>query len=233
MAQQIVAQLDKIEADFLDFRDQKLAKDSPDIRTAQKRMSYQCYLSRPAFPEQLRVYCCGLKPYGWKGGTFEPPALEVDEFEYLSNFTLGPFGQRAVMVIQAALGIEERQLPRQVLLSNWFWQRAADSKQLKSWNWTVEDMLPFQKAVIDTIQPRLILSVGNGMTYSSFAGMCQLFNVDIKTVEKVKLEQRQSIKYFEKDGTFVLGVPHLSRFYPDKNTLEEIRKISETHDLKN
>lgn len=199
----------------------KLQKVQPELARKLADYKYQLFLSNPTSP--VNLYVCGLKPYGQKGNKYELPRNEYPKayHAYLDETWRTPYIARALKLIGR---IQENVLhttpnPRQTLVSNWFFQRAEDAKQLKQFSCQLSEAIPYHQAILAHYQPEIILCIGNGKTYSSFAGMCLLHQVKNEAIQTVSYLDRSQLKMVQANGRLILGVPHLSR-YPITDVLE-------------
>lgn len=178
---------------------------------------FQLFLSWPRrLTSPIELYVCGLKPYARAGHTYEFPPSELPEgyHAYLDESWSTPYVPRALQlieIIQQHLGVASPD-PRRSLVSNWFFQRAEDARQLRRFGLTLSDGLPWHRQIIDAFRPKMILCIGNGATFSSFAGMCQLHGVFVDAANTTPYIERSRLKYMRTADRLIVGVPHLSRY---------------------
>jgi hypothetical protein len=176
--------------------------------------NYQIFLSEPE--EAVSLYVCGLKPYARAEQTFDfPPQTYGSNYHaYIDedwNTAYVPRALQLIRLIQIHL-LNATPDTRRTLVSNWFFQRAEDAKQLKAFGCRLLEGLPFHRTIIHMVQPSIILCIGNGHTFSSFAGMCALHETAISDVQQIPYIDRSSLKLARANGRLILGVPHLSRY---------------------
>ena len=171
---------------------------------------------------------CGLKPYARTGQvySFPPPTLPENYNAYLDETWSTPYVRRVLRLIEMiqtiSPGIAD---PRRAVITQWFYQRAEDARQLKKFGLKLPDQLTFQQQVINYYQPKILLCIGNGNDYSAFAGMVALHNATVAAATTTPYLERSQLKYLRTPERLIIGVPHLSR-YPVNATLETfIREI--------
>ncbi len=186
------------------------------------RLSYQIFLSDPQAARRRGVYFCGLKPYGNRMTVYAPP---VDLPPNFSTYRDAPQSSRfyptARRVIRKALNstLGPEAPFEAALCTNWFFARAADSKQLKDLGWELADFAEYHKVLLDFFRPRLIVCAGNG-AFSPYRGMCDL--LDLATTKELPGEGKTRIKIADGADFRVVGFPHFSRFGVSEERLEEV-----------
>ena len=194
-----------------------------------RQYGFQLFLSQPgSLPISLLV--CGLKPYAKTGGVYREtlPNLPPKYHAYLDEKWTTPYVPRVLHLIRHVQSCLLRVPvdPRQTLVTNWYFQRAEDARQLKIFGCELPDTLPYHQRIITHYQPQVILCVGNGKVNSAFAGMSMLFKVPETAWKTQNWQQRSQLKCFRTDKRLVVGVPHLSRYSPDTELLQWLENLS-------
>ena len=175
-------------------------------------LGYQVFLSDPGSVRVGGVYFCGLKPYGQPGRVYPAPAPLPQGFNaYRDAPTGSPFYPRALRLIRHGLGLTlgPAAPPEAALCTNWFFQRAADTKQLKAFGLDTLDVSAIHRQLLSEYQPKLILCVGNGPV-SSYRGMLDLYG--LSTSVEVRYRGNSRLRAAATEDTRIIGVPHLSRY---------------------
>ncbi|MEM1325799.1 MAG: hypothetical protein AAGI23_07595 [Bacteroidota bacterium] len=174
---------------------------------------YQLFLSQP---EVVDLYVCGLKPYAISGQTYDFPSESYppNYHAYLDEDWSTRYIPRALQLIQLIQTHLLQTTPdtRRALVSSWFFQRAEDAKQLKAFGYQLADGIPFHRQILAELDVPYILCIGNGKTYSSFAGMCALYDIKAEDIRQTAYLDKSSLKWARSNERFILGVPHLSRY---------------------
>ena len=179
------------------------------------RLRYQLYLSQPAAGRPNGVYFCGLKPYGAAHSTYPnpspPEALPANYNHYRDDPGRSPFYATARRVLRWGLDqtLGEEAPLEAACCTNWCFARAADTKQLNHFGWTLADFAPYHRELLNHLQPRLILCAGNG-PFSAYTGMLELH--DTTTTESHPAEGRARIKLARAGARILVGFPHFSRY---------------------
>lgn len=145
-------------------------------------------------------------PFGWEERTRQPGLHRwYDGDRANSNFVRE--GDRLLTLLIGALSLHLR--PRQVFNTYAYFFRAADAGQLSSFGLGRLDCGAFHRDFLDTVQPKIVLCIGNGPSPSAFSLYLRLFETEEFTTERCA--PRILLKYFRVvDGPLVIGVPHLS-----------------------
>ena len=200
----------------------KLATTNPDVAKAMRAQSYEVFLSDPTSARTGGVYFCGLKPYGAKGRSYPAATVPPPGFMlYRDAPSSSPFYPRAKQVIRHALDLTlGKDAPLEAALAtNWYFQRAADTAQLKQFGLERLDVSSIHGDLLTALQPRIILCAGNGPV-SAYAGMLDLLG--LKTTHQEKYLGNSYLRVAQwKGAPLVVGFPHLSR-YPMEHQAEEL-----------
>ena len=190
-----------------------------------RRQSFQVYLSDPGSVVIGGVYFCGLKPYGAASRAYPPPQSLPEGFTtYRDAPTGSPFYPRARTLIRYALDLtlgKEATL-EQALCTNWYFQRAADTKQLRAFGLSELEATEVHRSLLDKFLPKLVLCVGNG-PISSYRGMLDLHGVETSREERY-LGRSYLRAATSTGGRKIVGVPHLSRYPVEESLLRFIRQ---------
>lgn len=199
----------------------QLQQSQPQMAQKLANYGYQLFLSTPS--NTVDLYVCGLKPYGQKGQQYAlPPKKRAENYHaYLDETWRTPYVARALALIELIQKnlLQTTPEPRRTLVSNWFFQRAEDAKQLKTFGCQLSATIPYHRVILAHYTPKVILCIGNSKTYSSFAGFCLLHQVKNEDIQMVPYLDRSQLKMVRVNGRLLLGVPHLSR-YPITGVLE-------------
>ena len=187
-----------------------------------RAQSYEVFLSDPTSARTGGVYFCGLKPYGAKGRSYPVAKVPPTGFMLYRDTPSGsPFYPRAKQVIRYALDLTlgEEALLEAALCTNWYFQRAADTAQLKQFGLDRLDVSSVHQELITELKPTVILCAGNGPV-SAYAGILTLLRLD--TTHQEKYLGNSYLRVAQRDGSpLVVGLPHLSR-YPVELQAEEL-----------
>ena len=218
---------EKMVADRLDqLAGQLLKQEKADVAEDLRRQSFQIYLSDPNSVRKGGLYFCGLKPYGARGKQYPAPrALATGFSTYRDAATGSPFYPRARKVIRHTLNrvIDEDAPLEAALCTNWFFQRAADTAQLKEFGLTGLDVSDVHRSLLDRYQPRVILCVGNGPV-SAYRGFLDLLG--LTTTDEERYLGNSYLRGSTQTGEpTVIGLPHLSRFPVNEQALDFVDRL--------
>ncbi len=196
-----------------------------------RAQSFQVYLSDPASVERGGVYFCGLKPYGRAGAVHSPPSgLPKGYTTYRDQASRSPFYPRAVKLIRRALDLTlgDSAVLEAALCTNWYFQRAADTKQLKHFGLERLSMADIHRELLDLYSPKAIVCIGNGPV-SAYAGMLKLLGRN--TTDEVNYIGNSYLRASRaNEGEAVLlGFPHLSRYPVEDTALRFMREMLSDH----
>ncbi|NJC26329.1 hypothetical protein [Neolewinella antarctica] len=195
------------------------------VATNLRRQSFQIYLSDPASAVQRGVYFCGLKPYGAVGRSYPAPEkLSAGFNTYRDASTSSPFYSRARKLIRHTLDLTLGEMAplEAAFCTNWFFQRAADTAQLKRFGLDALDVSKFHEQFLQRYRPKIILCIGNGPV-SAYAGMLKL--LDLKTETTEPYLGRSYLRASTKKGeAVIIGLPHLSRYSVEPAALDFINR---------
>ena len=206
------------EFDWQPYRDHyahTLAIAPEEVRQELKRLGMAPFASDPVLtfrPAELMVV--SMKPYGAPGRQYpcgwdersERPGLHR---WYDGDRAGGNFVREADLLLQLALTeLGASLIPREVPNTYAYPYRAADAKQLISFGLARIDNSLLHRQLLDIVQPKVVLCIGNGPAPSAFATYHALLGGAVHTV---RAAPRILVRSFTTaEGLRVIGVPHLS-----------------------
>ena len=206
------AVLEEYHARYLNYL-RELGRSDPARAREVARLKYDLFLSDPASARPGGVYFCGLKPYGAPRRSYDFPAPPPPGYlAYRDGGAPATFSARARHVIRLALDatLGPATPPEAALCTNWYFQRAADTAQLRRFGLDRLDASDLHRRLLGEYRPRLILCVGNGPV-SAYAGMLALFATETTTNEVYAGTARLK-RAAPPGGPLIVGLPHLSRY---------------------
>ena len=207
-----------------------LAEAPAEVRVELERLGMAPFASDPVTtlrrPAELMVV--SMKPYGAPGQSYpcgwEERAGRPGLHRWYDGGRAGSnFVQEADVLLREVLRVMQLKLsPREVFNTYAYAYRAADAKQLKGFGLTRVDTSDFHRHYLTSVQPRVVLCIGNGPAPSAFALYRDLLGGEVVTVQ---VAARLLIRYFTSPGGVrVIGVPHLS-YVRAESLLLPIRRL--------
>ncbi|CAH0999248.1 hypothetical protein LEM8419_00545 [Neolewinella maritima] len=200
---------------YKDHFARSLAAVPPEQRVELLRLGMAPFASDPALtlrPAKLMVV--SMKPYGAPDRSYAcgwderavTPGLHrwYDGGRQGSNFVREADELLTYLIDRLGLSV-----PAHDILNVYaYFYRAADAKQLRELGLDLLDCTEFHRAFLATVQPQVILCIGNGAAPSAFATYRALLDGDVR---EHRIAPRLLLRSFTTpDGLRVIGVPHLS-----------------------
>ena len=166
-----------------------------------------------------RLYVCSLKPYAVPGrrypnGWDERATKPGFHRWYDGPSATGNFVREAHQLLRHTLdAMSMAEVDARDVFNTYAYPwRAEDSRQLKSLGLACISIEDLHRQWLATVQPELILCIGNGPAPSAFATMCSAVGLSPKHVTTLTPAPRIKVRHGRSEaGVLVIGVPHLSR----------------------
>ena len=185
--------------DAEDMLELKMAPFASDPATT-LRPSPLLVVSMKPYGAPARVY-----PFGWEQRADDPGFHRW----YDGDRAGGNFVREADKLLRATLKAMQLDLaPRDVCNTYAYGFRAHDAQQLKTFGLERIDCSAFHRAVLEIVDPKVILCIGNGKAPSAFATYRDLLTPLAE--EEDTPAPRIKVRSFTAEGRLVIGVPHLS-----------------------
>ena len=199
------------------FRETLLLLHTQQPQVAQKMAAYKyelAYTAAATLSQPCPVYMVGLKPFAAIGQEYPDPVPHPAGYHaYIDLAWQSPYPRRAIRLLEwAQRRFSAIDSVRDIPVSNWYFYRAEDSRQLRKYGLPLIDCSRHHARILASVQPRVVICVGNSKSLSAFAGMCKLHGSDISQAVLTPYRERTQLKYLTTDERLIVGLPHLSRY---------------------
>jgi len=215
-----------------------------------KKCKYSVFYTSPLNTlKEGPIYFLGLNPAGEPEIGFKEETLKYfnekeinwcdycDEKWVYKNRKLRKGEAKLQKNVQNILGYIQEKLVgdpniRPIFSTNLFFFRSPHSDDLKKYEKENYDCWQYHEEFLKIVQPKIIVCNGNNEALSAYSVLKEHFLNDIENLQQKHLYGNYSLKSFILKTTFwginnvlVIGIPHLSRYMPNKDIYQELSTI--------